>query len=260
MKKRLSALLLILTLVCSSMSVFAAPKTMPDGGTFDPEFYAAMYPDVVAAFGTNETLLYQHYMLAGRVEGRLPFAEGTAALASTVMTMPDGGLFDPVFYAATYPDVAAVFGSDVNLLYQHYLLAGKAQGRLPYLGASEDKEAVHTKSVPVSYQGYGPGVSTIQLSAGNLSACYKLMRTDGSLAMEVLLAPNTKTTRTFPSGTYILKSAEGPHWISESQAFGPSGIYSQSISYTFAADYDYEIVSSTSHGDFNSDTMAGFVQ
>ena len=46
--------------------------------------------------------------------------------------MADGNLFDPAFYAAAYPDVAAVFGTDPNMLYMHYVLAGQAEGRLPY--------------------------------------------------------------------------------------------------------------------------------
>lgn len=56
-----------------SAKTFAAPKQMPDGNIFDPEFYAATYPDVVAALGTNETILYNHYLLCGSKEGRLPY-------------------------------------------------------------------------------------------------------------------------------------------------------------------------------------------
>ena len=46
--------------------------------------------------------------------------------------MADGNIFDPVFYATAYPDVAAVFGYDPNLMYLHYVLFGQAEGRLPY--------------------------------------------------------------------------------------------------------------------------------
>lgn len=37
---------------------------------FDPNYYAAEYPDVVNAFGNNPELLYQHYVLFGVKEGR----------------------------------------------------------------------------------------------------------------------------------------------------------------------------------------------
>lgn len=46
--------------------------------------------------------------------------------------MPDGTIFDAEFYAGQYPDVVAVLGTDPDLLYQHYLTCGKAEGRLPY--------------------------------------------------------------------------------------------------------------------------------
>ena len=140
--RKLVALLIIIVSLFGSMTAYAAPKTMPDGGVFDAQYYAATYPDVAAAFGTDENLLYQHYLTAGKAEGRLPYApgtDGTPAAGSGVKTMPDGGQFDAAFYAATYPDVAAVFGNNEALLYQHYLTAGKAEGRLPYAGTVQQQ-------------------------------------------------------------------------------------------------------------------------
>lgn len=126
-----------------SVSAHAELKTMPDGGQFDPSFYAATYPDVYAACGMNEALLYQHYQLFGIAEKRLPYAgavlprvAGTSPSA-TIVTMPDGGLFDPVFYARKYPDVVAIFGNHPNVLYTHYLYFGAGEGRLPYEGATK---------------------------------------------------------------------------------------------------------------------------
>ena len=48
--------------------------------------------------------------------------------------LPDGTLFDPEYYAQANPDVAAVFGTDANLLYLHYVQFGKAEGRAPVSG------------------------------------------------------------------------------------------------------------------------------
>ena len=48
-------------------------KVMKDKTLFDPAFYAAVYPDVVAVFGTSEKALYNHYKKYGKKEGRMAF-------------------------------------------------------------------------------------------------------------------------------------------------------------------------------------------
>ena len=58
---------------------------------------------------------------------------GSLKASAEVRVMPDGQLFDPEFYGQFNTDVAAIFGSDADTLYWHYLKAGKAEGRLPYL-------------------------------------------------------------------------------------------------------------------------------
>lgn len=50
------------------------------------------------------------------------------------------GKFDPVFYAQTYPDVAAVLGTDAEALYNHYITCGQKEGRVPYAGAAVGAE------------------------------------------------------------------------------------------------------------------------
>ncbi|MDE6053689.1 MAG: hypothetical protein K2G55_08010, partial [Lachnospiraceae bacterium] len=51
----------------------AAPEIMTDGEVFDAEFYAEMYPDVFAVLVTDSDALYQHYVMFGKTEGRLPY-------------------------------------------------------------------------------------------------------------------------------------------------------------------------------------------
>ena len=58
---------------------------------------------------------------------------GSLKVSAEVRTMPDGQLFDPEFYGQFNTDVAAIFGTDADTLYWHYLTAGKEEGRLPYL-------------------------------------------------------------------------------------------------------------------------------
>jgi hypothetical protein len=58
-------------------------------------------------------------------------AATTTAASGTTIKMADGTIFDPAYYAATYPDVAAVVGNSPKALYAHYLKYGKAEGRKP---------------------------------------------------------------------------------------------------------------------------------
>lgn len=67
------------------MTVFASPKVMADGGVFDPQYYAETYPDVKSAFGTDENLLYNHYKLNGKAEGRLPYDPAVEAAAQQLL-------------------------------------------------------------------------------------------------------------------------------------------------------------------------------
>ncbi|MCR4587265.1 MAG: hypothetical protein K5682_02550 [Lachnospiraceae bacterium] len=90
--KQFFALMLVMVLCAGgfSMTAYAAPQTMADGGTFDPEFYAATYPDVAAALGTDANALYQHYLNHGKAEGRLPY-EGATASTGTTATVSGPG-------------------------------------------------------------------------------------------------------------------------------------------------------------------------
>lgn len=69
--------------------VTAAPKRMPDGSFFDAAYYGSCYPDVVAAVGTSESALYNHYMTHGKYEGRKPYASPDAAVRTDNEADPD---------------------------------------------------------------------------------------------------------------------------------------------------------------------------
>ena len=62
-------------------------------------------------------------------------ATATTTSAATTIKMADGNTFDATYYAATYPDVAAVVGNNSKALYAHYLKYGKAEGRKPNANA-----------------------------------------------------------------------------------------------------------------------------
>ncbi|MBD5467422.1 MAG: CAP domain-containing protein [Lachnospiraceae bacterium] len=111
---------------------------------FDPVYYAQTYPDVAGIIGTDTEALQNHYLTSGKSEGRFPNA--LAAYAATVANVTNATNvtnaangqyeFDPVFYAQTYPDVAAAFGMDAEALYNHYITCGINEGRLPNANAA----------------------------------------------------------------------------------------------------------------------------
>ncbi len=94
-KKFVLYIALIALLLINTLPVSASPKYMPDGTLFDSEYYAALYPDVVAVFGTtDENILYQHYVNYGRAEGRSAY--GDYGVLSITAADPDQGYKDSV--------------------------------------------------------------------------------------------------------------------------------------------------------------------
>ena len=105
---------------------------------------------------------------------------------------------------------------------------------------------------------YGPGTSKLYLKAEEgRSACYRLVRRDGSVEFQILLAPGEKTTQSFPCGRYTLKIAQGKEWISDEEAFGPSGEYDTTDLFNFEAGKSYEIGAGTGSS-IRNDSQSGF--
>ena len=82
-------------------------------GTFDAAFYAASYPDVAAALGTDPQVLYDHYISNGMREGRLPFngaapGQAVSGMAGTA-AQPAQQTAQPVQQAAAVQSASAGF-------------------------------------------------------------------------------------------------------------------------------------------------------
>ena len=88
--------LILAFMLATGMSVktHAAPKLMPDGNLFDAQFYAATYPDIAAILGTDEAVLYNHYVLYGSLEGRIPYQSVTDRILALKQIYPDGMKWD----------------------------------------------------------------------------------------------------------------------------------------------------------------------
>ena len=151
------------TMLSFNLEAKAAPLNMPDGTIFDPVYYADTYGDLKAAFGYNEKDLWSHYVSYGRNEGRV--CTGSEEAVGTVKVMKDKALFDSDFYAAAYPDVVAVFGTNENALYNHYKRYGKKEGRMAFEGQVVNAPA------PVGLPAAAPTGNTTYYIKINRKAC-----------------------------------------------------------------------------------------
>lgn len=89
--KKAAAVILAASMLAQNVPIYAAPKTMADGTVFDAEYYAKNNPDVVTVFGSDENMMYYHYAMCGKAEGRKPYADNTvvekgSAASSAVST------------------------------------------------------------------------------------------------------------------------------------------------------------------------------
>ena len=79
---------------------------------FSAKYYAEKYPDLKAAFGTDDVRLLRHFVEFGMGEGR------QACVDFNVRT-----------YRERYADLRQAFGDDLKAYYFHYLLHGYREGR-----------------------------------------------------------------------------------------------------------------------------------
>ena len=118
---------------------------------------------------------------------------------------------------------------------------------------------VPPENIPGDTGVYGPGTCDLRLESDDQMAAFRLLRTDGTEQFFVILNAYSSQLVTFPCGAYILKTAEGPYWISDQAAFGPDGTYSTTDWFVFEEGYEYYIESDATEGDFEGDTMSGFL-
>ena len=146
--------------------------------------------------------------------------------------------------------------SDPGLMRHAYELVDEATEAQAFTQQEADEAAAEEEAL--RNEPYGPGTSTLRLSAPEgKSACFRLVRMDGSTEFMVLLDPGEEVAQSFPNGRYTLKVAEGTTWISDEEAFGPEGHYSTTDVFTFESGGTYEISAGT-RGDFSSDSASGF--
>ncbi len=91
----------------------ARPQTFAEKLAFHAVYYANRYGDLKAAYGYDETKLYQHWINYGIKEGR-----------------SGSPVFDAAYYLACNIDVAQAYGSrNYTVGYQHFITHGWKEGR-----------------------------------------------------------------------------------------------------------------------------------
>lgn len=117
---------------------------------FDPLVYIASYDDLTRAFGANASLGTQHWVQAGRMEGRqitfnaldyiasygdLSNVFGTNQASGTLHYLNSGWRegrvtsFDGLDYIASYADLVLAFGANHLAGSVHFITAGRYEGR-----------------------------------------------------------------------------------------------------------------------------------
>ena len=200
--KNIIVLIAALTMVLGFPVIsHAAPQTMPDGTLFDAEYYAANNPDVVAVMGNSADMLYMHYVLCGKNEGRLPYA-GQAAIAPvfspldiyTALLSSDGYVW---VYYDPYSGYIELYSFDIKGGFVNMMQAGSladlnnvgtfcvATGnflpaRIDYKVGAIDPNAVYFFMVNRA------SVSSIGMMVNNKTTAYKIIGFDGNnLVLEV---------------------------------------------------------------------------
>ena len=74
-KKVMAAMAAAAIMAGSSMTAEATPARMPDGTLFDSDYYVESNMDLMPVFGRDTRLLYQHYVMCGKAEGRAPLSD-----------------------------------------------------------------------------------------------------------------------------------------------------------------------------------------
>lgn len=133
MKKLLttfSAFLLMALMIFTLAMPAQASDADAFASVFDSTYYAENNPDLKAIFGTDETLLFHHFLTCGMAEGRQGSAE-----------------FNVNIYRDNNADLNTVFGNDLVSYYLHYINNGKAEGRIA-ASSSSSTPAVPATPVP----------------------------------------------------------------------------------------------------------------
>ena len=163
MKKILAAMVTIGAIAITPVTALAAPEQMPDGNIFDAEYYAQSNPDVVAVLGTDPAKLYQHYLVAGKAEGRRPYAEAVPVVSfEQSLIQKKLAVFKATFYdGIPYEDlVLSTYWGDT-------VIKSLADGYMYWGDEAEYKSLRTDESYFFNYERYAMDYPEVAAAVGN---------------------------------------------------------------------------------------------
>jgi chromosome segregation ATPase len=131
LSKKLAVVATVAMTMVMPLTAYAAPAN------FNAAYYAAKNPDVVKVYGSSYEALAKHYDTFGMLEGRNAYEGDTKAafirLANAHYAAGTGlaKVFDAKWYAAQNPDAVKAFGNDPFKLFEHFIIYGLSEGRVP---------------------------------------------------------------------------------------------------------------------------------
>ena len=139
--------------------------------------------------------------------------------------------FDPVYYAANNPDVVEAFGNDPQMLLQHYINSGRAEGRFKNLNeeltgiivepevsdtVAVEQEVVETPSLIGTVFENLPYPTYVDVDIDNQTVSY--YENNVLVMQSPCVTGKTSARRGTPKGTYAIKAhipgktLTGPTW------------------------------------------------
>lgn len=217
---------------------------------FDPAFYGAAYPDVVAVFGTDPQALLNHYLAYGMAEGRFPSAaaqpgEAVDGIAATVpasapadpasAAMPAGPAStagstasavqaQPVFQPVPMDQLANLSSLRKSMTDEEFALAYQAALNVvaPYVGLSREEQiygiTVTIRALFDSGMGYSMSTPHYNDPYGyfilGTASCAGCTRATG-LCLNILGIPYEHVNENQYSHQWCRINVDGVYWISD---------------------------------------------
>ena len=225
--------LVVLSFACAVIALSGASSLSARAAAqFDPAFYGAAYPDVVAVFGTDPQALLNHYLAYGMAEGRFPSAaaqpgeavEGFTAAAPAATAPSPAATAQPAFQPVPIDQLANLSSLRKSMTDEEFALAYQAALNVvaPYVGLSREEQiygiTVTIRALFDSGMGYSMSTPHYNDPYGyfilGIASCAGCTRATG-LCLNILGIPYEHVNENQYSHQWCRINVNGVYWISD---------------------------------------------